>query len=145
MIDSFTRDYRDNSREVGFEFVFYCDLCHCGYYTSFIKAEAYKRMGIVGRILYKISSSIRHAKINFFNTYPGQNTEKAAERFNKLDPGWHKEHEHAFEQAQDEGKMHFNRCLKCFRWVCDNDFNIGEGMCVKCAPNHMSCYDGRQV
>lgn len=131
---SFTRDYYDNSTEAALGFVFFCDLCHCGYCTSFIEAGAYKRAGILHRILYIILNGMQFAKRNYFNSYSGYNEEKASKHFNKLSPEWHREHELAFEQAQNEAKIHFNCCLKCFCWVCDNDFNIDERMCVKCAP-----------
>ena len=45
-----------------------------------------------------------------------------------------KEHEKAFEMAQNEAKDHFHRCHGCHLWVCDSDFNEDEGLCVECAP-----------
>lgn len=47
---------------------------------------------------------------------------------------WHKEHEKAFELAQNEAKKHFHRCPKCTKWVCENDWNEQEGLCIVCAP-----------
>ena len=51
-----------------------------------------------------------------------------------MSPEWHKEHEAAFEVAQNEAKEHFYRCPKCKHWVCENDWNEQEGLCVECAP-----------
>lgn len=43
MLQSFTRNYEDNSTEAGYQFTFYCDLCHDGYKSSFIESETYKK------------------------------------------------------------------------------------------------------
>ena len=43
MLQSFTRNYEDNSTEAGFQFTFYCDLCHEGYKTQFIPSTTYKK------------------------------------------------------------------------------------------------------
>jgi hypothetical protein len=51
-----------------------------------------------------------------------------------MSPEWHKEHEVAFEQAQNEGRGHFQRCPKCRKYVCENDWNEQEGLCVEDAP-----------
>ncbi len=51
-----------------------------------------------------------------------------------MTPEWHKEHEKAFELAQNEAKGHFKRCPKCRQWVCLTDWNEQEGLCVECAP-----------
>jgi hypothetical protein len=51
-----------------------------------------------------------------------------------MSPEWHKEHEAAFELAQNEAKQHFHRCPRCKKWVCENDWNEQEGLCVDDAP-----------
>ncbi len=38
----------------------------------------------------------------------------------------------AFDEAQENAKEHFNRCVKCERWVCDEDFSPDYGLCVEC-------------
>ena len=43
MMQAFTRNYEDNSTDAGFQFTFYCDVCHDGFRTSFIESETYKR------------------------------------------------------------------------------------------------------
>lgn len=57
-----------------------------------------------------------------------------SQRFENRSPEWHKEHERAFEMAQNEAQQHFHRCHSCRKWVCDADFNEDEGLCVECAP-----------
>jgi len=51
-----------------------------------------------------------------------------------MSPEWHKEHEQAFELAQNEAMGHFKRCPKCHRYVCENDWNEQEGLCIEDAP-----------
>ncbi len=55
-------------------------------------------------------------------------------RFKGMSPEWHREHEQAFQVAQNEAKGHFHRCPKCSKWVCEVDWNEQEGLCVKDAP-----------
>ena len=43
MLKSFTRNYEDNSTDAGFQFTFYCDICHDGYRSSFIESSTYKK------------------------------------------------------------------------------------------------------
>ena len=38
----------------------------------------------------------------------------------------------AFDEAQVSAKEHFNRCVQCGRWVCDEDFRPDYGLCVAC-------------
>lgn len=104
MQKEFTRNYEDNSTKAGFQFTFYCDLCQDGYKTTFIEAETYKK----GSFLRAISGGARVVL--------------------------QKEHDKAFELAQNEAKQHFNRCHNCRQWVCDTDFNEEEGLCAACAP-----------
>ena len=136
MLKSFTRNYEDNSTEAGFEFTFYCDICQDGYKSSFIESETYKKRkgmrslsagasviggffgGAVGNLGYSLS----------------RGGDILSQRFEDRSPEWHKEHEHAFEMAQNEAQQHFHRCHSCHKWVCDADFNEDEGLCVECAP-----------
>ena len=36
--------------------------------------------------------------------------------------------------TEKEAKRQFNGCRKCGRWVCDEHYNMGEMMCLGCAP-----------
>lgn len=130
----FTSNYEDNSTEAGFQFTFFCDSCREGYKTRFIESKTYKKRGFlrnIGRIAgaaasmagkYSLGSSIERG------------TDVLGERFHGMSPDWHREHEKAFEDAQNEAKGHFHRCPRCKKWVCENDWNEQEGLCVDDAP-----------
>lgn len=38
----------------------------------------------------------------------------------------------AFNAAQEDAQGHFNRCVRCKRWVCDADFSPDYGLCIEC-------------
>ncbi|MDD2426528.1 MAG: zinc ribbon domain-containing protein [Eubacteriales bacterium] len=136
MLKSFTRNYEDNSTEAGFEFTFYCDICNDGFRSSFIESETYKKgknlrgltqgIGVLGSFLGGRVSSL------------GYDVERGgsvlSERFEGQSPEWRKEHEIAFEQAQNESQRHFHRCHSCHKYVCESCFNEDEGLCTECAP-----------
>lgn len=48
---------------------------------------------------------------------------------------WENEHAAAYERANREALMHFNRCPVCKRMVCDDCFSIldEQDMCKECA------------
>lgn len=130
----FTDNFEDNSTEAGFQFTFFCDLCREGYKTRFMQSKTHKKgrflrgigglVGVASRMTgdYGIGSGIE------------QGTRVIGERFQGMTPEWHKEHEKAFELAQNEAQGHFHRCPKCTRWVCENDWNEQTNLCVECAP-----------
>lgn len=136
MLKSFTRNYEDNSTEAGFQFTFYCDICNDGYKSSFIESTTYKKGkslrgltrgagllgGLIGGAAHDLGYSIER----------GGNI--LSERFEERSPEWQKEHEEAFERAQNEAQRHFHKCHACHSWVCDADYNEDEGLCVECAP-----------
>lgn len=131
---SFTSNMTDNSTEAGFQFTFYCDLCREGYKTKFIESQTYKKRKLIKGIGSLISAATQMAgKYGL-----GHGAERAADaisqKFSGMSPEWHKEHEAAFELAQNEAKGHFKRCPKCKKWVCENDWNEQEGLCVDDAP-----------
>jgi len=126
----FTRNYEDNSTDAGFQFTFYCDLCGDGYKTQFIESKTYRKSGLLKGIARGIS--VGASLLGVHNI--GYNIERGAniftERFEGMSPEWHKEHEAAFELAQNEAKSHFIRCPRCKKWVCESDWNEQEGLCV---------------
>jgi len=136
MLTSFTRNYEDNSTEAGFQFTFYCDNCQDGYKSSFIESSTYKRgsglrslaagAGVLGGLLGGKLSNIGYAA--------ERGGHILSERFHGMSPEWQKEHEKAFERAQNEARQHFHRCHSCNTYVCDACMNEDEGLCVKCAP-----------
>lgn len=49
-----------------------------------------------------------------------------------LNPGKGESVSGLFHKAQAEAKLHFNRCPRCLRWVCDNDYVVDLGICRDC-------------
>jgi hypothetical protein len=136
MLKSFTKNYDDNSSEAGFQFTFFCDLCHHAYRTTFIESVIFKKKK--GSFLRSISGGAR----TIGNLIKGTLNNKAwradnntlYDRLSLMSPEWQQEHDEAFEGAQKEARQHFNRCQGCGRWVCDSDFNEDEFLCIDCAP-----------
>lgn len=136
MIQSFTRNYEDNSTEAGFQFTFYCDLCEDGYKSSFIESETHKK----GRGLRSLAQgagvlgSLLGGRLGSLGYSLERGGSVLSERFDGMSPEWHKEHENAFERAKNEAQQHFHRCHGCRQWVCDSCYNEDEGLCTECAP-----------
>jgi len=136
MLKSFTRNYEDNSTEAGFQFTFYCDICNDGYKSSFIESETYKK----GKGLRGLSQgigvlgSLVGGRIGSLGYSMERGGDILSERFEGRSPEWQKEHEKAFERAQNEAQQHFHRCHSCHRYVCDSCLNEDEGLCTDCAP-----------
>jgi membrane protease subunit (stomatin/prohibitin family) len=136
MLKSFTRNYQDESTEAGFQFIFYCDICNDGYKSSFIESTTYKKgknlrgltrgVGVLGDLLGGALGSIGNAV--------ERGGYVMSDRFEDRSPEWMKEHEQAFERAQNEAMRHFHRCHSCHQYACDADYNEDEGLCVECAP-----------
>lgn len=133
-LQPFTDNFEDNSTDAGFQFTFYCDLCREGYKTKFIESKTYKK----GRLFRNIGGIIGTVSQMAGQYNLGYGAERGSdflsERFEGMTPEWHKEHEAAFAAAQNEAKGHFHRCPKCRQWLCENDWNEQEGLCVECAP-----------
>jgi len=137
MMQAFTRNYEDNSTEAGFEFTFYCDVCHDGFKTSFIESETYKKGSLFRGITRGVGAAaglFGGSVLNGIHNAAYQGEHVLSERFNGMSPAWHKEHETAFAAAQNEAKHHFHRCNKCHQWVCDSCWNDEVGLCAECAP-----------
>jgi len=133
-LQPFTKNFADNSTEAGFQFTFFCDSCRDGYKTKFIESKTYKKKGLfrmLGNAVNIVGQMTGHSGL-------GANLERGADaissRFTGMSPEWHKEHEAAFELAQNEAKEHFHRCPKCKKYVCEADWNEQEGLCVDDAP-----------
>ena len=134
-LQPFTRNFADNSTDAGFQFTFCCDICRDGYKTKFIESKTFKRRGLLkslGGLARAASAFIPGASSIGWGV--GSATDTISERFGGMSPAWHKEHETAFELAQNEAKGHFHRCPKCKKWVCETDWNEQEGLCVEDAP-----------
>ncbi len=136
MLKAFTRNYEDNSTEAGFQFTFYCDNCQDGYKSSFIESGTYKKgKGLRGLAQgASILGSLVGGKLSSVGWAAERGGNVLSERFEGRSPEWQKEHETAFERAQNEAQGHFHRCHSCHRYVCDACHNGDEGLCVSCAP-----------
>lgn len=135
-MEAFTRNHTDDSTDAGFEFTFYCDICEDGFKSDFIESTTYKKKSNLDNLSQGIS-----AISNLFGGIAGnigstleQGGSLLSERFESMGPEWQKEHEAAFRRAQDQVKPHFHKCHSCHAWVCNNDYNEDEGLCVECAP-----------
>lgn len=144
----FTRNMEDNSTEAGFQFTFFCDICNAGYKSEFTPSKTYKKgsvlrglgkaAGVVGSLGARVAnlkglSDISNAADAFGGAASGT-PDIISERFEGMSPAWHKEHEAAFAAAVNEAKGKFQRCPRCKQWVCENDWNEEEGLCVDDAP-----------
>ena len=136
MLKAFTRNYHDNSTDAGFEFTFFCDICNDGYKSSFITSETagkgklLKGLGAGAGILGSLAGG-RGYNVGWAAE---RGSDVLSERFDGRSPEWLKEHERAFERAQNEAKQHFHRCPSCNSYVCDACWNETEGLCTNCAP-----------
>jgi hypothetical protein len=107
-LQPFTRNYEDNSTEAGFQFTFMCDICNDGYKTNFVASKTYKKRGLwrgLGQV-----ASIGSDLVGRGGYSIQRGADAMSERFQGMTPEWHKEHEQAFELAQNEAKGHFHRC-----------------------------------
>jgi len=136
MLHAFTRNCHDNSTDAGFQFTFCCDICQDGYKSSFIQSETYKKrktsallgqgVGLVGSLLGGRASQLGNVAQRSSTIF--------SQNFDGKSPEWLKEHEKAFDMAQNEAKQHFHRCPHDNKYVCDHCWNEEEGLCVSCAP-----------
>ena len=136
MMQAFTRNYEDNSTEAGYQFTFYCDHCRDGFKSSFIESTTYKK----GRSLRTLTegASVLGGLLGGAIGQLSNASERAGsllqQNFEDRSPAWMKEHEEAFDAAQNEAQPHFHRCNGCSSYVCDACYNEDEGLCIGCAP-----------
>ena len=136
MLQSFTRNFEDNSTEAGFQFTFYCDLCQDGFKSSFVEAETYKKNRGLSGLAHGVGAlgGFFGGKLSDLAYSLERGGDILSERFDGMSPEWQKEHEKAFERAQNEVQRHFHRCHGCHQWVCDSCYNEDETLCTDCAP-----------
>lgn len=131
---AFNDNFADNSTDAGFAFTFFCDKCGEGYKTKFIASKTYKKKGLFDNIGKLASAAGAIAGSHNLGTAGRTGSDVVGTKFEGQSPAWHKEHEEAFETAQNEAKGHFHRCPRCQKWVCDNDWNPESSLCVDDAP-----------
>jgi hypothetical protein len=129
----FTRNYEDHSTEAGFQFTFDCDICGDGYKTQFVTSRTNKKAGFL-RGLGKAAAIGGSMLGSNLGHNLSQGADAYSSRFDGMSAEWHKEHESAFALAQNEAKGHFMRCPRCRKYVCENDWNGQEGLCIEDAP-----------
>jgi len=133
-MQAFTDNFEDNSTEAGFQFTFFCDLCHEGFKTKFTESSSYKK----GKFFSGIGKMVSFGASLIGQDNLGHQAERGSsilsERFHGMSPEWQKEHDKVFESSQNEARGRFTRCPRCKRWVCENDWNEQEGLCVEDAP-----------
>lgn len=123
-MQSFTRNFEDQSTEQGFQFTFKCDICGDGYKSTFVGSKASQRRGLFN-------------KVSQFGTMVNRNAWAAGALGGQAyqTPEWQKEREAAFQQASNEAMSHFHRCPRCHKYVCDADWNEeAGGLCSDDAP-----------
>lgn len=136
MLQAFTRNYHDNSTDAGFQFTFFCDVCNDGFKSSFIESDTYKKKK-GSRLLGQgigLAGSLLGGRARDFSYAAERGGSILSERFEGKSPEWQKEHEQAFERAQNEARRHFHRCPSCNKYVCAHCHNEDEGLCAECAP-----------
>ncbi len=104
MLEPVTKKFEDGSTLEVFKFTFFCDLC----------GEAVKDISYPYKPPFKpklfLSGSERRARELI----------------------WQSDHASAYDRANQEVLLFFNRCPVCDRRVCDDCFDDAEGLCHEC-------------
>ena len=104
MLEPVTKKFEDGSTLEIFKFTFFCDSC--------------------GKAVKEITYPYKPPfKAKFFIS---KSERKARELI------WQSDHASAYDRANKEVLLHFNRCPVCGRRVCDDCFNEVEGICHLC-------------
>ena len=102
MLPPVTKKFHDKSTDRFFQFSFYCDECGLGWIS-----ECYQ-------------FSMRDAPCE------SEGEKKARDII------WKSDHDAAYERANNEAILNFNKCPKCGQRVCDNCFSEFEPICLTC-------------
>ena len=140
MLHSFTRNHNDLSTEAGFQFEFFCDCCGNGFKSTFVSSTTYKKKKKSERFGSFASGlgSLFGGKAAEAGWAMERGASVTGSRFEGESPQWRREHEEAFDAAQEEVRPNFKKCPSCNRWVCDDCWNEDEGLCTECAPHEAS-------
>jgi len=126
----FTRNYRDDSTDRGFQFEFYCDRCGSGYQSTFR-----------GSSTNALNDALDVASGLFGGLFG--NAADASHRMHSA--AWEKQHDAEFQQAIEEVKPYFKQCKRCAKWVDDTCWNPQRGLCLDCAPDLEAEYSAAQT
>ena len=140
MMHSFTRNHTDLSTDAGFQFEFFCDCCGNGYKSTFVQSSTYgqrKKSERVGR-LASTFGSLLGGRASDLGWAVERGSGLVNDRLDDRSPEWRREHEQAFDAAQEEVRPQFRKCHSCNRWVCFDCWNEDEGLCTDCAPREAS-------
>ncbi len=108
MLEPVTKKFEDGSTLEHFKFIFFCDRCG-------------KPVKVV---TYPYNPPF---KPKFFLS-------KSEQRARELI--WQSDHASAYDRANKEVLLSFNRCPVCKERVCDDCFDAEEGMCRSCKNEH---------
>ncbi len=104
MLEPVTKKFQDDSNLELFRFTFFCDSC-----GKAVKAVTYRYKPPFKPKLF-LSASERRAREIL----------------------WLGDHSNAYERANKEALIFFNRCPVCGRRVCDDCFADEDGICLEC-------------
>lgn len=114
MLESVTKKWEDDSNLERFKFSFYCDCCG-------------KR---IVTLEYKFNSGFKP------KLFMSEAERKARELI------WQKDHDSAYERANNDALLQFNRCPKCGGRVCDDCYSISDDLCFDCTNENMNTEKG---
>jgi hypothetical protein len=120
----FSDNYSDLSVQhgvnAGFQFEFHCERCNDTWRTGFVPYRSGQASGWVGKAAGLFGGILGGV---------GEAAEGLAQS------GWREARDTAFKDAIGSAMGHFNRCAKCFQYVCATCFNKSGGLCYNCAPS----------
>src|ERR1039457_222893 len=105
----FSKNFSDHSvhsgTDAGFQFEFYCERCNDAWRSEFSPFRGGQASSWLGRAAGMFGGVLGKA------------------------------HDAAFVAAIEQAKIHFHRCARCMKFVCDACWNKDKGLCRECAPD----------
>jgi hypothetical protein len=140
MLHSFTRNHNDLSTEAGFQFEFFCDCCGNGFKSTFVESTTYEKKKKTERFggFSSMLGGLMNNRVGNLGYSLERGSNILGDRLNEQSPAWRKEHEAAFDNAQEEVRPMFKKCPACNKWVCYDCWNDEQGLCTECAPREAS-------
>ena len=140
MLHSFTRNHNDLSTEAGFQFEFFCDCCGNGFKSTFVESTTYEKKKKTERFggFSSMLGGLMNNRVGNLGYSLERGSNILGDRLNEQSPAWRKEHEAAFDNAQEEVRPMFKKCPACNKWVCYDCWNDEQGLCTECSPREAS-------